>query len=272
MPTTQTMTSTPPPPQSVRTSGLQTKVAVSAAPEFVVDALRPPLAETVVDELIQLWGMKEVGFGGGCDDGKIALRSALTGGEPENQQTVYVARTADGRLAGTAVLLASDDVQPHGSLGEVATHPEFRRRGIAEALCTCACDDFREAGGGMLVLGTGNVAAARRYYKIGFRRVPGANVWNVNVDSTDDRSPEEWQVDHFRAHSHVDGVHIRAGTAAERLRMLALLHAPHDSPVLDANLRLHSIRAAVQHSVNGCVPAWRVVPRQLIGHRALMPP
>eukprot|EP01048_Picozoa_sp_COSAG05_P013954 COSAG05_NODE_1535_length_4614_cov_342.629900_5_plen_69_part_00 len=33
-----------------------------------------------------------------------------------------------------------------------------------------------------------------RYRKIGFLRVPGSNVYNLNADSTDDRSIEEFQV------------------------------------------------------------------------------
>eukprot|EP01048_Picozoa_sp_COSAG05_P013955 COSAG05_NODE_1535_length_4614_cov_342.629900_6_plen_323_part_00 len=114
---------------------------ISAHPQpcnYTVEIFRPPLAETLVDELIDLWAMPEVGFGGGCDDGENSLRAVLAGYEPENQQTVYVARAAglDGkqRLAGTAVLLVSRDLQPCGSLGEVATHPDFRRRGIAEGI------------------------------------------------------------------------------------------------------------------------------------------
>ena len=100
----------------------------------------------------------------------------LSGHEADdNRDVLYVARV-DGALAGSTKLCVSTDPHPwFGGLGEVSTLPEFRRRGIAEALCTRAREDFISVGGKMLVLGTVNPLAARRYFAIGYRRMPGAH-------------------------------------------------------------------------------------------------
>ena len=227
---------------------------------FSVECLRPPLPAEVTEELMALWVLPEVfGVGNVGDDGVKVVRSMLAeAGEPENQQLVYTARDEGGALAGTAVLCVSRDPAAFGSLGEVATHPDFRRRGAAEALCARSREDFHAMGGEMLVLGTMTPNAARVYRRTGYRRLPGTNVWWMNAK--DDRSPEEWQVDHFRPAPQAvlvaAGVAISEGSARERLRMLALLHAPHDAPVLDATLEIYSTRAAVQCSVNGLYPRY----------------
>jgi GNAT superfamily N-acetyltransferase len=229
---------------------------------FSVECLRPPLPAEVTEELMALWVLPEVfGDGNVGDDGVKVVRSMLTeAGEPENQQLVYTARDGEGgALAGTAVLCASRDPAAFGSLGEVATHPHFRRRGVAEMLCARSREDFRAMGGEMLVLGTMTPNAARVYRRTGYRRLPGTNVWWMNAK--DGRSPEEWQVDHFRPAPQVaavagGGVAISEGSARERLRMLALLHVPHDALVLDATLEIYSTRAAVQCSVNGLYPRY----------------
>ena len=52
---------------------------------------------------------------------------------------------------------------------------------------------------------------------------------------------------------------MESGTPAARTHMLALLHSPHDTMVLDANLALYSTRVSVQGSVNGLYPRYAAV-------------
>ena len=142
---------------------------------FTIEVLQPPLPPPLVDELLELWSHAEI-FGHAPDDGEGGVRAVLSGHEADdNRDVLYVARV-DGALAGSTKLCVSTDPHPwFGGLGEVSTLPEFRRRGIAEALCTRAREDFISVGGKMLVLGTVNPLAARRYFAIGYRRMPGAH-------------------------------------------------------------------------------------------------
>lgn len=236
---------------------------------LAIKTLRAPVAAAVVEELIALWALDDV-FGCVGDDGAKAVRraaKAVRGDAAANHPELIIYVCQDhltGKIAGTAVLLISRDAPVVGTLGEVATHPEYRRRGIAAALCAQSRDDFKALRGEMLMLGTTVVAASRLYHKTGYRRLPGTNAWWLNV--RDDRSAEEWQVDYFRtAHTtstspspprSVASVSICIGTAADRLRMPALFHVPHESAVLDSNLKLYSTRAAVQSSVNGLYPRY----------------
>ena len=236
---------------------------------LAIKTLRAPVAPAVVEELIALWALDDV-FGCVGDDGAKAVRraaKAVRGDAAANhpELIIYVCQDQPtGKIAGTAVLLISRDAPVVGTLGEVATHPDYRRRGIAAALCAQSRDDFKALRGEVLMLGTTVVAASRLYHKTGYRRLPGTNAWWLNV--RDDRSAEEWQVDYFRtAHAtstspappgSVASVSICIGTAADRLRMPALFHVPHESAVLDSNLKLYSTRAAVQSSVNGLYPRY----------------
>ena len=77
----------------------------------------------------------------------------------------------------------------------MATSPDARRSGIATQLSRQARDDFGERGGQALFLGTGNPDAARIYFRLGWRKLAGANLM-VNVMNGD--SPEEFLVDYFR--------------------------------------------------------------------------
>eukprot|EP01045_Picozoa_sp_COSAG04_P002976 COSAG04_NODE_116_length_25104_cov_94.064907_16_plen_241_part_01 len=142
---------------------------------FTIEVLQPPLPPPLVDELLELWSHAEI-FGHAPDDGEGGVRAVLSGHEADdNRDVLYVARV-DGALAGSTKLCVSTGPHPwFGGLGEVSTLPEFRRRGIAEALCTRAREDFISVGGKMLVLGTVNPLAARRYFAIGYRRMPGAH-------------------------------------------------------------------------------------------------
>lgn len=117
----------------------------------------------------------------------------------------------------------------------------------------------------MIALGTGNPVAGRRYFAVGYRRLPGTNVWwNIVAGA---QSPEEWVVDYFRAAEAAalaagggdlsKALTVAEGTPMARVRMLPLIHHPHQSLLsLDANVELYSTRASIMTSVNGLYPRY----------------
>ena len=132
-----------------------------------------------------------------------------------------------------------------GGFSEVATSPRARRTGIATELSRQARDEFREAGGEALFLGTVNPDAARIYFRLGWRKLAGANVM-LNV--TGEESPEEYMLDFFRG---IGPAAVGPATPGDRLPMIPLLLAPHDWQVLDLNVGMLSTRYAVQDSCLG---------------------
>ncbi len=216
--------------------------------EIVV--LEPPLPADVIEELANFW---ETIFETSYDD----LRLVLAGGEvADNRNLVYLIREG-GELAGTSQLTISQSVPALGGLGEVATSPAYRGRGIATRLCARARDDFRAQGGRALYLGTINPAAARVYYRLGWRNLAGTTVMAC---TTGGDSPEGFLVDYFRGQG--SRPRIVAGTAAARIPMIPLIVMPHDWQVLDANVGLYSTRYVVQHSCMFLYPRFEALTRE----------
>ena len=143
-------------------------------------------------------------------------------------------------------------------IGEVATRPEYRGRGIANRLCKQALDEFDEHGGEAVFLGTENLDAARIYHRLGWRRIANSTVY-ANIMSGD--SPEEYLADYFRTPSPVN---IVPGDASLRVPMIPLLLTPHDWQILDGNLPtpMISTRYADQNSCMGlCRKYYYLVKR-----------
>jgi GNAT superfamily N-acetyltransferase len=199
-----------------------------------------PLDSVLVDELMGLWLPI-------FDDGIDLTCEALLGEEvPHSRITVYT-RRLKGKLAGACLVASSDSMPSLGGLGEVATNSDARRSGIGTALTQQALGDFRERGGRGMFLGTVNPAAARIYYRLGWRKLAGANLM-VNVLSSE--SPEEFMVDYFRD-IRGEAVKIKLPSPADRAPIIPLLVAPHDWQALDFNTGMMSIRYAVQDSCLG---------------------
>ena len=170
---------------------------------------------------------------------------AYLGSETDhNRLTVYLERQAE-TLAGTCAITVPKTHPILGGFGEVATRPELRGGGIATRLCGRAVEEFRAAGGQALFLGTSAPTVRRIYHRLGWRKFAGADVM-ANISSRD--SPEAFLVDYFRAPGEAAVV---PATAAVRVPMIPLLHAPHDWQVLDANAGMHSTRYCVQYSCMG---------------------
>ena len=200
--------------------------------------LEAPIEAHLVDELFEFW---EPIFGGPID----VTPEVLLGREvPETVITVYT-RRLDGKLAGACLVATSRGLPGLGGFGEVATSPDARRSGIATDLSRQARDEFGERGGRALFLGTGNPDAARIYFRLGWRKLAGANLM-VNVLNGD--SPEEFLADYFRG---LGTATVRGPSPADRAPMIPLLVSPHDWQALDSNLGMLSTRYAVQDSCLG---------------------
>lgn len=212
-----------------------------------------PLPEGLIQELTAFW--EEI-FENSYED----FKPIFAGNEIEdNTDILYLTRQGED-LAGTSHLTVGKAAPRLGGLGEVATPPAFRRQGIAAQLCEAARDDFCKQGGEAFFLGTGNPAAARIYYRLGWRKLAGANVMALIVSGN---SPEAFLVDYFR---EAEGqTSIVPGTSAQRIPMIPLIVCPHDWQVLDANAGIFSTRYAVQSSCMGLYPKYDALIQQSSG-------
>jgi len=144
-----------------------------------LDVYTPPLSAELVDELVPFWqSIFEIPF----DESRAVLAADEAAA---NRDTIWLLRSGE-QLAVTCQLTVSIDNPELGGLGAVATADRFRRQGLAERLCREARDLFRSGGGRALFLGTDNPAAARVYYRLGWRKLTGTTVM---VAITDDCSP-----------------------------------------------------------------------------------
>ncbi len=181
-----------------------------------------------------------------------AMADELAGEELEHNRLIFYLTRQVEALAGTTSITIPVGNPEFGGLGEVATTPAFRRRGIAYRLCERARDEFRETRGKAIFLATGNPVAARVYNRLGWRRLANANVM---VCVTNGASPEEFMVDYYRQPAEVI---VRPASAAERVPMIPLLVTPHDAQVLDANVAgMYSTRQALQNSCMGLYPRYQ---------------
>lgn len=197
-----------------------------------------PLEPALVNELFEFW----LPIFGLPND--LNPETLLGLENPRSLVTVYT-RRLDKRMAGTCLVIRSPVMPELGGFSEVATSPHARRTGIATDLSREARDDFREADGEALFLGTVNPDAARIYYRLGWRKLAGANVM-LNVMG--DESPEEYLVNFFRG---LGAVTIGSAGPGDRIPMIPLLLSPHDWQVLDLNVDMLSIRYAGQDSCLG---------------------
>ena len=212
----------------------------------------PPLEAGLTEELIDFWD-------GIFGDGYQAERPAYAGDERDfNRDTFYLLEQG-GRAVGSSHLTTAVGNPELSGLGEVATVPQCRGKGIASRLCRAARDDFLAAEGQALFLGTVNPVAARIYHRLGWRKMPGSTVWALIASG---ESPESFLVDYFRAS---DEVGIEPGSPAQRVPMIPLIVAPHDWWVLDANVALYSTRYIEQNSCMGLYPRYAKLVEQGTG-------
>ena len=211
-----------------------------------------PIDKELARELFDFW--EEI-FG--PEDPDIPIGVFLGEEAEHNRHAVLLER--DGHvLSGTCGIMTPRANSRFAGIGEVATRPDYRGRGIAGRLCQQALDAFNQNGGDAVFLGTENPDAARIYHRLGWRRIAGSTVY-ANVTSGD--SSEEYLADHFRTSSPVN---IVTGDASLRVPMIPLLLTPHDWQVLDGNLPtpMISTRYAMQNSCMGlCRKYYYLVKR-----------
>jgi [ribosomal protein S18]-alanine N-acetyltransferase len=82
----------------------------------------------------------------------------------------FVVAKVGGRIAGYAVACAE---KRNAEIASLAVHPDYRRRGVADALMRHTCAQLRAAGVRRveLMVRAGNTAGAQLYRSLGFRRV-----------------------------------------------------------------------------------------------------
>ena len=90
--------------------------------------------------------------------------------ELSNKLALWLVAEEDGRVAG---YIGSQTVPDESDMMNVAVHPDYRRRGIAEALVVALCDALREQGSVSLTLEVraSNEHAKALYQKLGFEQV-----------------------------------------------------------------------------------------------------
>ena len=197
-----------------------------------------PLPQDLTRELLEFWA--EI-FGGYSD----LTPGSVSGEEIEhNRHLLYLTRSGD-RLAGTCLLTMAKAAPGLAGLSGVATGTAFRRSGIASDLCSRSVDEFRRGAGQAIFLGTGNTAAARVYYRLGWRKLAGTNVM-ANILSGG--SPESFLTSYFQSPAPIT---IRPASPSDRIPIIPLIVSPHDWQVLDANVGIYSPRSCVQHSCIG---------------------
>lgn len=90
--------------------------------------------------------------------------------ELNNQLALWLVAEENGRVAG---YIGSQTVPDESDVMNVAVHPDFRRRGIAQALVMALCDALKKQGSVSLTLEVraSNEPAKALYEKLGFEQV-----------------------------------------------------------------------------------------------------
>ena len=214
-----------------------------------IEQVETPLNADLAAELSALW---EETFASSYEKFQAMLR----GEEREHNRNLFFLTRCNGVVAGTCHVALSRTQSQLGGFGEVATLPQFRRQGIATALCARGRDAFAELGGEALFLGTNNPQALRVYHRLGWRKLSGANVMALVNGSS---APEVFMADYYRQGGTV---RVDEGTAAARVPIIPLLLCPHDWRVLDANAGFFSTRYVVQSSCMGLYPRYELIVQQ----------
>lgn len=104
------------------------------------------------------------------DPAEAARLAASFAIDPEDIVSTFIA-TVDGVFAAHAALRALGD---QWELKRLVTLPEFRGRGLSQALIAAIEKDVRDRGGSRLILQTGDrqPEAVSLYLKLGFERIP----------------------------------------------------------------------------------------------------
>ena len=171
-----------------------------------------------------------------------------------NKDTLYVARQ-DGKIVGTSCVTSSLAEPRIGGLGYVATHPEYRRRGIGRILCARAAEEFEAAGGQALFLGSANPLARQLYEQLDWQGLANSNVMVRLAERID---PEAFLDNYFTTEQGLDIAIVR-GDCAGRITIIPVILATQQCCILDANVELFSRRIKLQKSCMGLYPRYQAI-------------
>ncbi len=214
----------------------------------------PPFDSLAVREMYDLW---EMAFG--PDIAPDITFDPLSGAEKNaNDFRVYRVFIAD-QLGATAIVVAPIALPELGALGEVATHPEFRNRGLASGLCEQLLEDFQCQGGEAMFLGTVNPNAARIYERFGWSHIPDTKLM---VNLAGNETPNEFLKSYF---TDLDTPEAQVGEATSRIPIIPLIVSPHSWSVLDANASIFSPRVESQASCLGLYNRYQTLRNESRG-------
>ena len=137
--------------------------------EHSIERFESPLSEELIVELVSLWRAV-------FKEGYQHEPGALSGKEKQDNLDIYYLIRDAQKIVATTHCTIPRNYPRLGGLGEVATIPEYRGRGLAQKLCRNLIDEFQGAGGEVLFLGTGNPVAAGVYGKAGWQFLPNSDV------------------------------------------------------------------------------------------------
>lgn len=200
-----------------------------------------PLDDGLAGQLCQLWhDTFQVDY--------TPIQRVLLGSERDtNLDIVYFVQDGGQIVATTHITVSRSDARI-GGLGEVATVPDHRGRGLAGALCRQAAEEFDAAGGEGLFLGTANPTAARVYQRLDWENLPNTNVML--------RTGSQAFIEQYFRSGAGQPVEIAASNSAQRVTMIPLILAGHESVVLDANAELFAVHSRRQKSCMGLYPRY----------------
>lgn len=199
-----------------------------------------PLSEALRIDLTEFWSnIFQTSF--------ADLQVVLAGGEVgQNVDIILIAR--EGATITATCHLTVSRLNPRlGGLGEIATAPQSRGKGLAAQLVERAIVAATASGCTQLVLGTVNETAARLYAKFGFRYLPGTRVMLRNADGTEGLGSAPFDRRDIK---------IVAGAPCHRLTIIPPILTATDHAILDANVELLATRLADQTSCMGLYPRY----------------
>lgn len=145
---------------------------------FLCNYFQAPNCKNKIEKVLELLGNT---FG---VEEEILERRQLSGIESSFNDDYLFTAWEDGKLLGNIHLTVNVKNKAFGVLGGLVTVPESRGKGVATKLFGDACEKFDSLGGELLLLGTGNLMAARMYEKFGFRFITGTAIMARAKDSS----------------------------------------------------------------------------------------
>lgn len=230
--------------------GLICRRSCLAKSECNIERFDAPLSEELIGELCSLWRQIY------AQDYHSEVPVHAGQEKQYNHNTYYFIRHS-GKVISVAHITISRGDPRLGGLGDVATIPEYRGRGLALKLCQLAADEFEMCGGEALFLGTANSVAARVYGKVGWQFLPNSDVM-LRVTAAE--GPQEYISNYFNSAAHLP-VEISEGTPRQRIGMIPLIVQPHEWVALDANVELFSTRVSKQVSCMSLYPKYEQIEK-----------